>query len=346
MKKPSSISGKQRALEVETEKSCLNNLKMTLTNPQTEIDGYDVPIAFVIFNRPDVTLLTFQAIAKARPRKLFLIGDGPRSNRPGEADKVAQTRAIAQRVDWPCDVFINFSDVNLGCKNRVSSGISWVFEHADRAIILEDDCLPSKSFFSYCREMLILYESDKRVFSISGSNFADQSLQCGHSFSRYSLMWGWATWADRWAEYILYPTDHVGVTLRTWWNRPIVLAYWLLIFRNLATGKIDTWDYQWILTVWRNRALACRPSLNLVKNVGFGADATHTIIAESPLAALEAYETADSCTVCLTPMVPDGILEQFDERQWAQINIRSVLLMTFPWLGPLRASLRALAAGS
>jgi hypothetical protein len=314
---------------------------MMLKSPQSDIDGYDVPIAFIIFNRPDVTRRTFEAIAIARPKKLFLIGDGPRSNRPGEADKVTQTRAIAQRVDWPCEVFTNFSDVNLGCKRRVSSGISWVFELTDRAVILEDDCLPAPSFFSYCREMLLLYEHDKRVFSISGSNFSNKNTYCGHSFSRYSLMWGWATWADRWAAYDLEPTDNVIVLLRTWWNRPIVLAYWLLIFRNLAAGKIDTWDYQWILTVWRNSALACRPSHNLVKNLGFGTDATHTFNSGSPLAELEASETADSYAVCLTPIEPERTLERFDEQQWAQINIRSVFLMSFPWLNRLRAALRS-----
>ncbi len=312
-----------------------------LKTPQSDMDGYDVPIVFIIFNRPDVTRLTFEAIAIARPKKLFLIGDGPRSNRPSEADKVMQTRAVAQRVDWPCEVFTNFSDVNLGCKRRVSSGISWVFELTDRAVILEDDCLPAPSFFSYCREMLLLYEHDKRVFSISGSNFSNKSTNCGHSFSRYSLMWGWATWADRWASYDVEPTDNVSVLLRTWWNRPIVLAYWLLIFRNLAAGRIDTWDYQWILTVWRNNALACRPSHNLVKNLGFGADATHTFNTESPLAELVVSETADSYAVCLTPIEHERTLERFDEQQWAQINIRSVLLMSFPWFKRLRAALRS-----
>lgn len=322
----------------------MNIIEITSTSPKTDLDGYDVPIAFIIFNRPDVTRRSFEAIAAIRPRKLFLISDGPRSNRPDEADKVTQTRAIAQRVDWPCEVFVNFSDVNLGCKRRVSSGISWVFEHTDRAVILEDDCLPAPSFFSYCREMLILYQHEKRVFSISGSNFSNKSTQCVHSFSRYSLMWGWATWADRWAEYVLDPTDNVSVLLRTWWNRPIVLAYWLLIFRNLAAGKIDTWDYQWILAVWRNNALACRPSHNLVKNLGFGADATHTFNANSPLAVLETSERMNDYAACLTPIKPDKSIERVDEQQWAQINIRSILLMSFPWLNRLRASLRALVA--
>lgn len=319
---------------------------MTIMSPSSTsyVDGYDVPIAFIIFNRPDVTRRTFEAISAIKPRKLFLISDGPRSNRLGEADKVAQTRAIVQRVDWPCEVFINFSEVNLGCKRRVSSGISWVFELTDRAVILEDDCLPVPSFFSYCREMLILYERDKRVFAISGSNFAEKSAQCGHSFSRYSLMWGWATWSDRWAEYILEPTDSVSVVLRTWWSRPIVLAYWLLIFRDLTNGKIDTWDYQWILTVWRNNALACRPSHNLIKNLGFGSDATHTIHSASPLAELEASEMADNYAICLTPIEPDKSLEYFDERKWASINIRSLLIIFFPWLIRIKISLRAFLA--
>ena len=120
--------------------------------------------------------------------------------------------------------------------NDIARDVSWVFEHTDRAVILEDDCLPVPSFFAYCRTMLILYEHEQRVFSISGSNFSDQDELSGHAFSRYSLMWGWATWADRWNHYILDPTDHVGILLRTWWYRPIVLAYWMLVFRNLLRG--------------------------------------------------------------------------------------------------------------
>jgi hypothetical protein len=189
--------------------------------------------------------------------------------------------------------------------------------------------------------MLTLYQHDKRVFSISGSNFSGQDTQCGHTFSRYSLMWGWATWADRWEKYILAPTDHVSVLLRTWSNRPIVLSYWLLIFRNLEAVKIDTWDYQWILTVWRNNALVCRPSLNLVQNLGFGADATHTFDANSPLTAIAANETAESCSVRLTLVEPDRSLECVDERRWANINIRSVLLLSFPWLIRLKAYIKA-----
>ena len=316
-----------------------NGKSIKLAYSQTDDGGYDVPILLIIFNRPEVTRRTFEAIALVRPRKLFLVADGSRANRPGEAENVAQTRAIVQGGDWPCEVHVNVANVNMGCKLRVSSGISWVFEHIDRAVILEDDCLPSPAFFSYCRDMLGLYESDRRIFSISGSNSADEKAETGHYFSRYALMWGWATWLDRWNMYQLNPRDYVQVITKVWWNRPVVLAYWLQVFRSQADGKIDTWDVQWILTLWRNDSLACRPSSNLVRNIGFGADATHTINADSHLARLKTDGTDVSFLTRLCLVAPDVRRDRVDEQLWALVNIRSVLLMYFPWVGRLKRSL-------
>lgn len=301
--------------------------------------GYEIPIAFIIFNRPEVTARTFGVIARIKPRQLFVISDGARPNRPGEAELVARTRKILDRITWPCEIRTNFSEINLGCKRRVSSGISWVFDHVDKAVILEDDCFPSSTFFRYCEAMLERYKEDKRVFSISGSNFDGVAGESGHYFSRYALMWGWATWRDRWQHYVLNPTDYNWVVFRTWWSRPVALLYWLLLFRELAAGRIDTWDYQWILTVWRHRALSCRPSKNLVANIGFGQQATHTTNASSPLARLKAHHVPGGCATPLTGLFPDQSVEDADERAWAYINVRSVLLMAFPSAGRLRSKL-------
>lgn len=304
-----------------------------------ECGAFDVPIAFVIFNRPDVTARVFAAIAKQRPRQLFVIADGARPERDGEAERVRQTRAITDAIDWPCEVHRNYAEHNMGCKRRVASGIGWVFEHVDRAVILEDDCLPSPGFFAFCRDMLARYEHDERVFSISGSNFGNDRGENGHYFSRYALMWGWATWRSRWQHYQLEPADYFGVLLRTWWQRPVVFSYWLLIYRRLVSGAIDTWDFQWILTLWRHDALACRPSRNLVQNLGFGADATHTLAADNPLARLPTADATDSFDKCLTDIRPDRHRDRVDEERWALIGIRSVLLMSFPWMGRLKAAL-------
>ena len=129
------------------------------------------PVAFLIFNRPETTARVLEEIARARPPKLLVVADGPRADRPGEADLCRAARAVLSRVDWPCEVLTNFSETNLGCRRRVSSGLDWVFEEVEEAIVLEDDCLPHPSFFPFCEELLERYRADERVMAVSGDNF-------------------------------------------------------------------------------------------------------------------------------------------------------------------------------
>lgn len=241
------------------------------------------PVAFIIFNRPDTALRVFAEIAKAKPPKLLVVGDGARTNRPGEAERVAATRTILEQVDWECEVLTNFSDVNLGCKKRVSSGIDWIFEQVEEAIILEDDCLPDATFFRYCQEMLALYRNDKRIGMISGDNFQFGRRYGADSYylSKYVHIWGWATWRDRWRE-------SYDVNMSQW---PLVrderrlmdlvgnsseAPYWGKIFDRVFRGEIDTWDYQWLFANWLHGRLNIMPAVNLISNIGFGSDATHT----------------------------------------------------------------------
>ena len=241
------------------------------------------PVAFIIFNRPDTTERVFAEIAKAKPPKLLVVADGARANRPGEAAKVVAARAIIDRVDWDCEVLTNFSEVNLGCKKRVSSGIDWVFNQVEEAIILEDDCLPDPTFFRFCQEMLERYRHDQRIGMISGDNFqfgrryGDDS----YYFSKYVHIWGWATWRDRWVgsydvTMAKWPsicdegrlTDMVGDARES--------KYWGKIFERVYRGGIDTWDYQWVFANWVNGRLNIVPNVNLISNIGFGHNATHT----------------------------------------------------------------------
>jgi hypothetical protein len=250
------------------------------------------PVALIIFNRPDTTERVFAEIVKARPPKLLVVGDGPRANRSGEAEKVADTRAIIKRVDWDCEVLTNFSEVNLGCKRRVSSGIDWVFEQVEKAIILEDDCLPDPTFFRFCQEMLERYHHDQRIGMISGNNFQFGRRRNGDSyyFSKYVHIWGWATWRDRWV-------GSYDVTMARWpkvrdedWLGDMVgnreeAAYWHKIFESVHRGEIDTWDYQWGFANFWEARMSITPAVNLISNIGFGRDATHTT-GESDLANL------------------------------------------------------------
>lgn len=242
------------------------------------------PVAFIIFNRPDTTERVFAEIAKAKPTKLLVVADGARTNKVGEADRVAATRAIIERVDWDCEVLTNFSDINLGCKHRVSSGIDWVFSQVEEAIILEDDCLPDPTFFRFCQEMLERYKHDQRIGMISGDNFQFGARRNNDSyyFSKYVHIWGWATWRDRWQE--SYDVDmklwlairDEGRVLDIVSNQREAL-YWGAIFEKVYKNKIDTWDYQWVFANWIHSRVSVVPNENLISNIGFArADATHT----------------------------------------------------------------------
>lgn len=240
------------------------------------------PVAFIIFNRQETTKRVFAEIAKAKPPKLLVIADGPRASHPDDVKKCAATREIINSIDWDCELLTNYSDVNLGCKRRVSSGLDWVFNTVDEAIILEDDCLPHPTFFRFCEEMLEKYRNDKRIAMISGDNFQFGRKRTAYSyyFSRYTHIWGWASWRRTWANYDvemkLWPEIRNGGWLKDLLEDRKSLWYWRYIFEKVYKGKIDTWDYQLIFACWIQSAMAIMPIVNLVSNIGFGQEAVHT----------------------------------------------------------------------
>ena len=246
------------------------------------------PVAFFVFRRPETTRQVFDAISKARPAKLVLIADGPRPDREGEAEACRQVREIVTRVDWPCDVFQNFSDANLGCGERMITGLNWVFSLVEEAIILEDDCLPDPSFFPFCQELLERYRGDDRIAYISGDNLVGESLRPADSyyFSQIGGIWGWATWKSEWRRYDQHLSDWPKLRehqmLQQIFDEPKVVKFWTHIFDAMYEKKgPDTWDYQWLYTNLKNNSLTVVPGINLVANIGFAQDATHTTEADS-----------------------------------------------------------------
>jgi len=242
------------------------------------------PVALIIFNRPAVTERVVREIARARPPKLLVIADGPRAEKSGEAEKCLATRAIIDRVDWDCTVLQNYSDVNLGVGGRPATGIRWVFEQVEEAIILEDDCVPHPTFFRYCDELLEKYRDDERVMHISGDNWHWGNGQRAFSyfFSCYCCSCGWATWRRAFQHYD--PDIKLWPVLRnTSWLFDILgdreaVEFWKSKFDlTYATGMENNgWDWPWLFACWAHRGLSILPSTNLVTNIGFGVDATHT----------------------------------------------------------------------
>ncbi|MDT8317002.1 MAG: glycosyltransferase family 2 protein [bacterium] len=240
------------------------------------------PVAFIIFNRPETTKKVFETIRVASPSKLLVIADGPRLDKTGEAQRCEDARKIIEGVDWDCEILKNYSDTNMGCKKRVSSGLDWVFKNVGEAIILEDDCVPHPTFFRYCEEMLVKYRHDERVMSISGANFQFGRKRTDYSyyFSQYSIIWGWASWRRAWEKYdvnmSLWPEIKAGNWLYDIFPDKGVRKYWIGAFDGVFKCKIDTWDYQFEFACLVNNGLSIIPKINLVSNIGFGADATRT----------------------------------------------------------------------
>ena len=253
-------------------------------------------VAFFIFNRPDTTARVFAEIAKARPPRLLVVADGARADRPGEREACLAARAVIERVAWPCEVLTNFSETNMGCKSRVSSGLDWVFEHVEEAIILEDDCLPHPSFFPFCDELLERYRTDERVMAISGDNFqrGRRRSPSSYYFSHYVHVWGWATWRRAWRHFDVEMKDWAALRETSWLRDTLgdesAARYWRSIFDQVAAGRVNTWDYQWLFACWANNGLSIAPEVNLVSNIGFGANSTHTVSVDEDVSNLPTSE--------------------------------------------------------
>ena len=246
--------------------------------------SFDVPILLIAWRRPHTLHQVIDAIRQVKPTRLYVACDGPSSDRSGEFEKVLATKKVIEdEINWLCHVERLYSETNQGCRMGVSRAISWFFDQVDEGIILEDDCVPHPDFFTYCSTLLERYRQDTRVWCISGNNFQNGKWRGdgNYYFGCIPLIWGWATWRSRWqyydAELTQWPSLRDSGLLESIFKDPMERKYWSSIWQRLwDQGKPDTWDYQWTFTCLANGGLTTLPNRNLVSNVGFGEDATHT----------------------------------------------------------------------
>lgn len=245
---------------------------------------FNTPILIIAFNRPTLTKRVFETIKKIKPKKLYVVIDGPRSNVINDIKNIRKVNEIFSKIDWDCNLSLISRKKNLGCKYSVSSAIDWFFKNEENGIILEDDCLPHTDFFKYCEELLKLYKNNQKIFMITGDNFQDgiKRGEFSYYFSKLTHVWGWATWRRAWKHYDVemsyWPKLKASKKYKKIFNNFWAKRHFTSIFDQVYRGNIDTWDYQWTACVWHNDALSVTPITNLVKNIGFGPDATHTKI--------------------------------------------------------------------
>jgi hypothetical protein len=260
---------------------------------------FDTPILFLIFNRPEVTKITFERLKELKPYKLYVAADGPRAHKANEIELCEQTRAIIKNIDWKCELKTLFREQNIGCGKAVSEAITWFFNEEEAGIIMEDDILPDISFFNYCAYMLNYYKNDETVMHIGGSNYLYQhKTKYSYIFSPIPFIWGWATWKRAWRKYDFSMKDFYlfarEETIYQYYPDKKLAEYWLNNFRQMYYNQIDTWDYQWVFCIYINNGMAIIPSVNLVSNIGFGSDATHTFDSGSIFSKHKTYQLSDT----------------------------------------------------
>lgn len=295
--------------------------------------AFKIPILFIIFNRKGVALETLMQIRKIAPTQLFLAGDGPRDNKPGEAERVAATRAaILDAIDWPCEVNTLFQETNLGCGLGVYQAINWFFERVDMGIILEDDCKPLISFFPFCEALLQRYRDDLRIGGITGYNPSKKELiNESYCFSEYVENWGWATWRRAWQNMDMEMSWLQGPHRRSIIDNTGFLGkdhgYWEHNLKKVAGKKVSAWDIQWCFSVAAQNQLTIYPKWNLIENIGEGEEATHTATI-SPFLNYKVHKELDFPLVHPPYTVPNLTFDRelFEQRN----NLLAKLARFFP----------------
>lgn len=255
----------------------------TLNTIQLEEFKLEIPVLFLVFNRIDTTKEVFAQIKKIKPPKLYIASDGPREGRPDESINVQKIRTfLLESINWDCEVFTRFNEVNLGCKISVSQSIDWFFQKEEMGIVLEDDCLPSQSFFQFCQLLLQKYQYDERIFLITGYNKQNNWRKDEHDyfFSNLGGIWGWASWKRAWNHYDVDIKDIDNFIANDGFAKSLGKSLGKLkqemIYNSVIRDNVDTWAMQWGYARHKNNALTCIPSMSLIKNIGFGENATHT----------------------------------------------------------------------
>ncbi len=246
---------------------------------------FSTPIVFIIFNRPGLTEEVFEKIREIKPSIFFVIADGPRKKNKNDQVLCKKTREIIEKVDWPCKLLKNYSDNNLGCGPRISSGLDWVFNQVEEAIILEDDCLPSNDFFFFCSDLLDYYKNNEKILNISGFSPPVDEIDIypySYYFSYFVGTWGWATWANKWKKINIEIKEWKNFKKTDWLNSKLenrsMLCYFRDCFNDVEKEIISAWDIQFNFLLLKENLFTAKSSKNLVRNIGFNQkDATHTV---------------------------------------------------------------------
>ena len=246
-----------------------------------QIEDVKAPVLLITFNRPDNTSQVLEKIRLAKIKKLYIANDGPRVGNSNDVKAREEIKELIKTIDWDCELTTLFQEENMGCGLGPVNAITWAFENEDRLMVLEDDCVPALSFFTFCDEMLDMYAENTRIWLISGrshqSKHYEKFKEQDYVFSNYAHTWGWATWKRCWNQFDIMMSDYPDFIksggalniLSTRKEGELLNRIQSEFYKNIEKKQIHVWDYQWGYAMIKNGTLGIVPAKNLVKNVGF-----------------------------------------------------------------------------
>ncbi len=292
------------------------------------------PVVLFLYKRPETTVQVIRSISNVKPRKIYLIADGPKSVQERSLSNEAR-KIVEDNIDWQCDVIKYYSNKNLGLRRRIESGLNMVFQKEDKAIILEDDCVADSSFFYFSQNLLDLYKNNHSIMAISGSNFLfdRQKVKDSYYFSHYPHSWGWATWKRAWNKYDPHISDWPkfkhSLEFKQIFPNKLARYYWKMVFDSIYKDKIDSWAYRWTYSCIKNNLLCITPAKNLVKNIGVGMSATHTKFKTKAIS-----QSIDSMNFPLIHPQIFALNYEFDRitEKHLYLNIRNLIGASLKWI--------------
>lgn len=281
---------------------------------------FATPILLIGYRRSLTTRQVIDSLRTIQPKLLFFAVNAPNPDSPEDEVLCADVKKLAAEIDWECSIESLFRKEHLSAKESITTAISWFFQHVDKGIILEDDCVCDPSFFHLAEDLLIRYEADSRVMQIGATNFGPEpKSNDSYSYSGYAYIWGWATWKRAWAQMDLslesFDEYMVKEVLSKRFSRLSDRSYWYQLFKYLKSGNLDTWDGQWNLTIFRSNGLCIVPRVNLVKNVGFGAHSTNTT------SEADAFANLLSSSLSFPLSHPIGMVIDHEADKWVSDNV-------------------------
>jgi len=240
------------------------------------------PVLLLAYNRPEKLSQLIQRIRVLRPSVLLVSVDGPKISKPGDKDLVLATQKIIQSIDWDVKIETRFREENIGLRLAVQDSVNWAISQYGKVIVIEDDAVPGPQLLDFFNFNLQKFADDQKVMHVSGYNVVPpQNLlsETGSRFSRYPESFAWATWERAWKHYdenLTWGLESSVRDIAKITGSTTSALRWKLNFHDAAAGRIGSWAYRWISSMWSQNGTTVAPNRNLLSYSGFD-EGTHTV---------------------------------------------------------------------